>query len=275
MENGEGSKESSSGWSDLKNILPPIWVDRVETVEEDITKIERMIKTLTALHSKRLMVDFEADESQQEKQIDSTTREITAVFRHAEGLLKQFARQGDENSITKAEKTVRSNMQRSIAKKLQGLSGTFRQSQKEYLGRMRAQKTGGKTKALDLLDGSGGSTGDGFNNMQMAGLENAEDLVNQRDEEITRIAQSIEELAQIFKELAVLVIDQGTILDRIDYNMEETLDHTKEGLVELTAAEKYQKSATPLRCIVVLVLLNITFLIVVISKHSDDNKKDK
>ena len=35
------------------------------------------------------------------------------------------------------------------------------------------------------------------------------------------IAKSIEELATIFKELAVLVIDQGTILDRIDFNMEQ------------------------------------------------------
>ena len=35
------------------------------------------------------------------------------------------------------------------------------------------------------------------------------------------LAQSIEELSEIFKELAVLVIDQGTILDRIDFNMEQ------------------------------------------------------
>ena len=44
--------------------------------------------------------------------------------------------------------------------------------------------------------------------------------VNERDTEIMRIAQSIEELAVIFKQLAVLVIDQGTILDRIDYYQE-------------------------------------------------------
>jgi syntaxin 16 len=44
-----------------------------------------------------------------------------------------------------------------------------------------------------------------------------------RDVEIQQIAKSIEELSQIFKELAVLVIDQGTILDRIDFNMEQVV----------------------------------------------------
>lgn len=44
-----------------------------------------------------------------------------------------------------------------------------------------------------------------------------------RDQEIQHIARSIEELSQIFKELAVLVIDQGTVLDRIDFNMEQVV----------------------------------------------------
>ena len=33
-----------------------------------------------------------------------------------------------------------------------------------------------------------------------------------REQEIVNLAKSIEELAAIFKELAVMVIDQGTIL---------------------------------------------------------------
>ena len=52
----------------------------------------------------------------------------------------------------------------------------------------------------------------GFDEMQMRILEDTEQEVNRRDEEITKIAKSIEELAAIFKELAVLVIDQGMCL---------------------------------------------------------------
>ena len=47
--------------------------------------------------------------------------------------------------------------------------------------------------------------------------------VEQRDEEIRKIVESLAGLQGIFKDLANLVADQGTILDRIDYNMEQTL----------------------------------------------------
>jgi syntaxin 16 len=67
----------------------------------------------------------------------------------------------------------------------------------------------------------------GFTQQQLQVVDDLEAVAEERDAEITRIAQSIEELAQIFKELAVLVIDQGTILDRIDFNMEQVAKITK------------------------------------------------
>jgi hypothetical protein len=48
-------------------------------------------------------------------------------------------------------------------------------------------------------------------------------LDGERDAEIIKIAQSITELSVLFRELSVLVIEQGTVLDRIDYNVEHTL----------------------------------------------------
>jgi hypothetical protein len=100
----------------------------------------------------------------------------------------------------------------------------------------------------------------------------ANQLVNQRDEEITKIAKSIEELAQIFKELAVLVIDQGTILDRIDYNMENAVEHAKEGVKQLYKAEEHQKKNLAIKCIILLVILNIIMICILVWKHSSSKK---
>jgi len=56
-------------------------------------------------------------------------------------------------------------------------------------------------------------------------------VIAQREQEINDIAKGIIELADIFKDLQTMVIDQGTMLDRIDYNVERMT-------VDVKAAEK-------------------------------------
>lgn len=68
---------------------------------------------------------------------------------------------------------------------------------------------------------------------QPATLTSNDAAINQREREITDIAKGIIELADIFKELQTMVIDQGTMLDRIDYNIENMAVHVKAAEKEL------------------------------------------
>lgn len=46
------------------------------------------------------------------------------------------------------------------------------------------------------------------------------------NKEIEKLAKSMQDLAVLFKELSSLVVEQGTIVDRIDYNVEVALTST-------------------------------------------------
>ena len=59
-----------------------------------------------------------------------------------------------------------------------------------------------------------------------------------RDRELTGIAQSITQLAELFKDLSALVIDQGTLLDSIEYNVEQTAFQMEEAVQELKVATR-------------------------------------
>jgi syntaxin 16 len=59
-----------------------------------------------------------------------------------------------------------------------------------------------------------------------------------RDRELTEIAKSIASLAELFKDLSVLVIDQGTLLDSVEYNIEQTAVQVQDAVKELTLATR-------------------------------------
>jgi syntaxin 16 len=99
------------------------------------------MKELAALHRKRLLVSFDdSADVTKEREIQATTDGITDLFRDAEKQLTAIAKQeGDESD---SELKVRRNLQRSLAFKIQKLSGAFRGQQKEYMNKLRAQKEG-------------------------------------------------------------------------------------------------------------------------------------
>ncbi len=175
-----------------------------------------------------------------------------------------------------ADNRVRKNIQRSIASRLHELSGSFRKAQKQYLGELQRLKDGG---SVDMFGGGGGGGGSsrevdmGFSAEQIHAMAEMEESTEWRDQEIARIARSVEELAVLFKDLATLVVEQGTMLDRIDYNMESTVERTKKGVEKLEQAEKYQKSARPLKCMAFLMVLIIIMVIILITQHTGDSKK--
>ena len=69
--------------------------------------------------------------------------------------------------------------------------------------------------------------------------------IAQREREIEDIAQGIIELADIFKELQGMVIDQGTMLDRIDYNIENMSVNVKAADKELNVVRPHSVRDPP------------------------------
>ena len=226
---------------------------------------------LASMHSSRIGTVFGRDLDNMERQIERKTTEVTTLFRKAERYLQKVG------ALTRQaggeESTVGANVQRSLAMQLQTLSSDFRQKQRKYLADVKMQKSGGLVESeerfgINLEDDGTLQNDYAFgSSQQLSVVDDLQAEIQSRDKEISQIAKSIEELGSIFKELAVLVIDQGTILDRIDYNMEAVVEHTKTGIQQLEKAEKSQKSARPLKCITCLLITIMILLLILVMKH--------
>nr|POE45556.1 syntaxin-41 [Quercus suber] len=72
-----------------------------------------------------------------------------------------------------------------------------------------------------------------LSDLPIAPLKKNEAFTAEREREIQQVVESVNELAQIMKDLSVLVIDQGTIVDRIDHNIQTVATTVEEGLKQL------------------------------------------
>jgi len=90
--------------------------------------------------------------------------------------------------------------------------------------------------------------------------------IEQREREIEKIAQGVIDLSNIFQDLQSMVIDQGSLLDRIDYNVERTFEHVKAADKELVVATGYQKRSTKRKIMLLLILLVVGMFILILIK---------
>ena len=252
-----------------KDASQPYWVDMVKDVEGKVKSIEDLIEKLHEAHKNRLMVRFDEEtDGTRDREIDRLTHDITKTFTFAKRELEQIGTTGNSAD----EIAVCKNIQKTIATQLQALSLNFRKSQKQYMARLKAQKEGKSRIFLDdKSDDEEAHIGEGGVKLTEGDLmvfEDSQVNLRERDKEIQKIAESIGELATIFRELAVLVIEQGTILDRIDYNMDMVVDTTKHAVEELHKTAKIQQQARPQKCIFVLVIIIFILLIILAYKHS-------
>ncbi|EIE21609.1 snare-domain-containing protein [Coccomyxa subellipsoidea C-169] len=92
-----------------------------------------------------------------------------------------------------------------------------------------------------------------------------EALIDERDQGIAEISQQIGEVNEIFQDLAVLVNDQGLMLDDIESNIERTADRTRAAGSELVRAERYQRSSRNKMCLILLIVAFVLAVIVLVT----------
>ncbi|XP_042318734.1 syntaxin-16 isoform X2 [Sceloporus undulatus] len=248
--------------------LPPKWIDGVEEIRYEISRIKQKMKELASLHDKHLNRPTLDDSSEEEHAIEITTQEITQLFHRCQRAVQTL--HSKSRSCTDQERRLLKNVVSCLAQSLQELSTSFRHGQSDYLKRMKNREERSKhffDTSVPLMDDGEDTTlyDRGFTDDQLVLVQQNTVLVEEREREIRQIVQSISDLNEIFRDLGAMIVEQGTVLDRIDFNVEQSCVKTEEGLKQLHKAEQYQKKNRKMLVIVILFVIVIVLIIVLIA----------
>ena len=165
-----------------------------------------------------------------------------------EQIIKKYFNNKLEDEL---QNRIKINMKQSLFTKLSNFTKKFKLNQKIY-----------SEKYKDLV-GEDDPTFDMTNNYEendkdkkggFLKLDEANNL-KQRDNELSLLLNNVNELATIFKDIQTLVMEQGSILDRIDYNLEVTGDNVVKGKNSLIKANEYQKKNCFRKAILFLLII--------------------
>jgi len=92
-----------------------------------------------------------------------------------------------------------------------------------------------------------------------------EQLIRERHQGIKEIETKVVELNEMFRDLAVMVDEQGIEIDNIESHLANAEEHTTQGVVELVEAEKSQRKArNKLCCIALIAVVSVAVAIFVV-----------
>ncbi|XP_056142606.1 syntaxin-12-like [Lampris incognitus] len=85
------------------------------------------------------------------------------------------------------------------------------------------------------------------------------EIIRERETNIRQLEADIMDVNQIFKDLAIMIHDQGEIIDSIEANVESAEVHVDRGTAQLQRAAYYQKKSRKRMCTLALVLFLVFY----------------
>ncbi|KAH6625755.1 t-SNARE [Boeremia exigua] len=258
------------------DLLPPRWLDVQDEITDQLAEIAKQTRRLDQLHQKHILPGFDDEDvkKREEREIEQLTQEITRGFQRCQQAIKRIETMVREakqqGNINQGEEVMAQNLKISLATRVGEVSAMFRKKQSAYLKKLKdlggfASPFRSSTPMQNPYNDPAMQESDADRSFaQSTSLQTKqqrmrhdpnEALIAQREREIEDIAQGIIELANIFQELQTMVIDQGSMLDRIDYNVENMNRDVKEADKELKVASGYQRRTIKRKIMLLLAIL--------------------
>ena len=99
-------------------------------------------------------------------------------------------------------------------------------------------------------------------------LETNENVIREREQGITQLNRSVQDVAEIFQDLALLVNEQGSQIDNIQTNIETAANSTQRGVRELARASRTQRQARRTMCIIIACTLALVTILIIVLKST-------
>lgn len=251
----------------------------VETVKQSIQLISTSTRTIQGIDQRVSLATTAEKESEISKELGP---EINKTNRRAKDTKDTLKRLKDETEAASKAKTAKDSELRIRENLVNTLTRKFVEVMKEYQTAQQNFKAGIKKKVkrqvqiikpdatneeIDAVLKSGGGAQNLMKEAILKGdaadsIRNAFLGVADKYQDVLALETSVAELHQMFLDFALLVDQQGELLDQIEFQVKAASDYIESGNTELVQAIDLQKSIRRKQCCIIVFVLVVIGIIV-------------
>uniref|UniRef100_A0A3Q3JHK0 Syntaxin-3 n=1 Tax=Monopterus albus TaxID=43700 RepID=A0A3Q3JHK0_MONAL len=224
---------------------------QIEDIQISIDKIDESVTEIKKHYS--IILSAPTPEQKTQDDVESLTNEIKKSANNARSKLKSIEHQLESNTDKRAsaDLRIRKSQHAILAKKFVEVMTNYNEAQVDFRdkskGRIARQlEITGKAmtdeELEEMLEG-GNSAVFTAGIMDTKINQQALNEIEARHKDIKRLESSIKELHDMFVDIAMLVENQGGMIDRIESNMDQSVGFVERAVADTKKASKFLQEA--------------------------------
>ena len=255
---------SSNDRIELQSLQPPRYMDMYEQCNNLLQDLEIEFNKLKEEQQKRIVPSFDETNTKLINQnIQMISDRMTQKLKKCKYLTKELKTLLANSSL---DDNIKINMYQNLLNRLAEISREMQINEEKYI--QKYQELNGyeesyfsinNTNNLDSIETFQSHVFNSNNKKKI-------DINKERNKEIDQMVNTVNELKNIFQDVSNMVISQGTILDRIDYNTYQGRHNIRRGNRELEQSHESLKSGCLRRLNQILIIAIFIMSLLIIFK---------
>ncbi|XP_023930834.1 syntaxin [Lingula anatina] len=259
--------------------------EQVEEIRGMIDKIAENVDQVKKKHSEILSAPATNEKIKEELEelmadIKKTANKVRAKLK----VIDQNIEQEEHSNKSSADLRIRKTQHATLSRKFVEVMNEYNACQVDYRDRCKAriqrqlEITGRSTTNDELEDMLESGNPAIFTQGIIMETEQAKRSladIEARHNDIIKLENSIKELHDMFMDMAMLVEQQGEMIDRIEYNVDQSVDYIETAKQDTKKAVKYQSKARRKKFLLIIccaVLLLVIIFIIILSVCLSGNR---
>lgn len=224
----------------------------VEATKEDINAIKEAIRRMSGIHQEAFLATTGPREAKLSQELNAVIQETNPKAARAKKMLSKMkdetTKLRQDSRCTPSQLRIRDNLTNTLTRKFVDVMKDYQNAQTKYKAfikdkvqrQVQIVKPDASTEEIEAVFKSGGGGDQVITQAILKGanesIRNVYQNVADKYQDVLTLEASIAELHQMFLDFALLVEQQGEMLDQIEYQVKGAANYVEEGTLQVQGA---------------------------------------